>query len=108
MHIGTHPHGIVDAESKLTTMITKQLTTSSMETDDGLIKIPGSFTGMPGGVEQTNTGKTYILAWEKQEEEKEESKKIGDAKLHESAFLKFDSTIEVNQTTPQDNNETTS
>ena len=51
MHIGTHPHGTVDADSKLASMITKQLTNSSMLEDDGLIEIPGSFTGMPGGVE---------------------------------------------------------
>lgn len=63
MHIGTHPHGTVDAESKLAEMITEQLTKKSLETDDGLIEIPKSFTGMPGGVEQTNTGEAFILAW---------------------------------------------
>ena len=62
MHIGTHPHGVVDANSKLAMMITDQLTKKSLE-NDGLVEIPGSFSGMPGGVEKTDTGEGYILAW---------------------------------------------
>ena len=95
MHIGTHPHGVVDADSKLATMITEQLTNKSLETDDGLIEIPGSFTGMQGGVEKTDTGESYILAWKKQEEKKDDRKRVNDLRMNVSTSSKQGLALEM-------------
>ena len=66
MHICTHPLQTVDAKSKLAELTTKQLTRKSGEDSNGLIYIPNCFIGM-GGIEKTDTGDGYSLAWKKTE-----------------------------------------
>ena len=63
MHIGTHPNQTVDAKSQLAKLTIKQLTRKSGEDPNGLVFIPGCFTGL--GAEKTDTGDSYALTWNK-------------------------------------------